>query len=50
MKVIITLEQVFLRTPDGFIWGPGIYSNNYWKQYLNIFDGVKVIARIKNGQ
>ncbi len=48
MKVLINLEQVFSKTPDGLIWGPGIYSEKYWSKYLSIFDGMKVIARIKN--
>jgi len=48
MKVLINLEQVFSKTPDGLIWGPRVYSEDYWSKYLSIFDGVKVIARIKN--
>ena len=48
MKALITLEQVFQKTPEGFIWGPGIYAQNYWNPYLKVFAGVKVMARIKN--
>jgi glycosyltransferase involved in cell wall biosynthesis len=46
MKVLTNFEQVFSKTPDGLIWGPGIYTKDYWSKYLTIFDGVKVIARI----
>lgn len=48
MRLCVTSEQRFIATPDGQIWLPqgGTYSWSFWRRYLDVFDGVKVIARV----
>lgn len=48
MKVIITLEQRFIRTPDGRIWTQGQFPYSFYLQYLEVFKEVSVIARVLN--
>jgi glycosyltransferase involved in cell wall biosynthesis len=46
MRVVVVLEQRFCQTPDGCVWtdGPGEYS--FWKRYLEVFEDVRVVARV----
>jgi glycosyltransferase involved in cell wall biosynthesis len=46
MKVVITLEQRFIRTPDGRIWTQGQFPYSFYLQYLKVFKKVSVIARV----
>jgi glycosyltransferase involved in cell wall biosynthesis len=46
-RVIVVLEQRFEQTPDGNIWGPGSFSREFWQRYLDVFDAVRVLARIR---
>lgn len=45
MKLLVTLEIRFTRTPDGQVWTRTTYGLPYWSRYLKVFDGVKVVAR-----
>jgi glycosyltransferase involved in cell wall biosynthesis len=47
MKVLVTTEHRFERTPDGAVWTGTVYDYPYWKNYLAVFDEVKVLARVK---
>jgi glycosyltransferase involved in cell wall biosynthesis len=47
MNVIVTVEQRFARTPDGAVWAPTIFSYSFWLRYLEIFDRVRVVARVR---
>lgn len=47
MNVAVTTEHRFLRTPDGSIWTSGLQAYPFWARYLSIFDGVKVVARVR---
>jgi glycosyltransferase involved in cell wall biosynthesis len=47
MKVMVTSEHRFLRTPDGAVWTAGVNSFSFWARYLEAFDAVKVIARVR---
>ena len=47
MRVVVTLEQRFDCTPDGFIWGPATFAYSFWQRYLEVFDEVLVVARVK---
>jgi glycosyltransferase involved in cell wall biosynthesis len=44
--VTVALEQRFARTPDGVVWSPAWYSHRFWTRYLDVFDGVRVAARV----
>ena len=46
MRVCVTTEQRFARTPDGRIWALSTFRHDFWLRYLEVFDEVKVLARI----
>jgi len=47
MKVVVTTEHRFLRTPDGLAWTHGVQAYPFWNRYLSVFDGVKIVARVR---
>lgn len=47
MKVLVTTEHRFERTPDGAVWTGTVYDYPYWQNYLAVFEEVQVFARIK---
>jgi hypothetical protein len=47
-RVLVALEQRFERTPDGAVWGPGVCGTAFWARYLEVFDAVTVIARLRS--
>ena len=47
MDVVVTLEHRFEQTLDGAIWTQTQYPHPFWKPYLEVFDRVKVVARVK---
>ncbi len=44
MNCAIVLEARFERTPDGAVWTKA--PQVAWEQYLSVFDGVRVVARL----
>jgi len=48
MKVVIALEARFDRTPDGAIWTLVGFAYSFWKRYLDVFDQVCVVARVRD--
>ena len=46
MNVLVTTEERFVRTPDGKVWAGGSGSYSFWLRYLEVFDSVRVLARI----
>jgi glycosyltransferase involved in cell wall biosynthesis len=48
MNVTIALEHHFLRTPDGCVWTQTTFAYQFWQRYLQVFDSVRVIARVRN--
>jgi len=46
MNVVVTLEQRFDRTPDGKVWTQVAFPHSFWMRYLEVFDRVRVVARI----
>ncbi len=48
MNAIVSVEQRFDRTPDGSVWGPGVFSHAFWLRYLEVFDRVCVVARVRD--
>ena len=47
-KVLLTVDHQFVRTPDGKVWVKTIYGYDFWKRYLNVFDEVRVAARVRD--
>lgn len=48
MKVVVTLEQRFDRTPDGKVWTQVAFAHSFWTRYLEVFDHVSVVARTRD--
>ncbi len=47
MNVVVTCEFRFFRTPDGKVWTSSAFQYQFWQRYLQSFDTVKVVARVK---
>lgn len=47
-KLLLTVDHQFVRTPDGRIWVKTIYGYDFWKRYLEVFDEVRVAARVRD--
>jgi glycosyltransferase involved in cell wall biosynthesis len=50
MRVLLTSEAKFERTPDGVIWGAAPYGCANWLRYLDVFTGAVLIARVADVQ
>lgn len=47
MNLVVTVENHFVRTPDGAVWTPAQLAYNFWIRYLAVFERVRVVARIR---
>jgi glycosyltransferase involved in cell wall biosynthesis len=47
MRVCVTVDQRFDRTPDGTIWTHRPPARSFWDIYLRVFDHVRVAARVR---
>ncbi|MGQ9592751.1 MAG: glycosyltransferase family 4 protein [Planctomycetota bacterium] len=50
MMVTVILEHRFVRTPDGVIWTQTAFPRSVWERYLDVFDEVRVCARVKEAK
>ncbi|MFG1951498.1 glycosyltransferase [Micromonospora sp. NPDC048830] len=48
MRVVVTSEARFRRTPDGAVWTPDGPDHGFWTRYLAVFDEVRVVARVQD--
>jgi len=48
MRVCVVLEQRFSQTPDGAVWTDGPFPSSFWPRYLEVFDRVRVVARVRS--
>lgn len=48
MRVLVTTEARFDRTPDGACWTIGSAGYTFWQRYLDVFDEVGVVARVRD--
>jgi glycosyltransferase involved in cell wall biosynthesis len=48
MNVLVTTEARFDRTPDGAIWTQTSFNHRFWSRYLDVFDRVRVLARVRD--
>lgn len=46
MRVLLTSEARFERTPDGMVWAPAACGTALWNRYLEVFSAVIVAARV----
>ena len=47
MRVVVALEARFSLTPDGAVWTSHTFERLFWKRYLEAFDSVAVLARVR---
>ena len=47
MNVVVTLEHRFDSTSDGRVWTQTTFAHSFWKRYLDVFDHVRVVARVR---
>jgi glycosyltransferase involved in cell wall biosynthesis len=47
MNVSVILEHRFDGTPDGRIWTQTMFDYSFWTAYLEVFDQVQVVARVR---
>jgi glycosyltransferase involved in cell wall biosynthesis len=48
VNVVISQEHRFDRTPDGAVWTQAAFPESYFAPYLEVFDSVRVVARVRN--
>ena len=48
ITLLLTVDHQFVRTPDGKVWVKTIYGYDFWKRYLNVFDKVRIAARVRD--
>lgn len=48
MKVLVTTESRFDRTPDGAVWTVSTVSYRFWQRYLDVFDEVRIVGRLRD--
>lgn len=48
MRVVVTSESRFSRTPDGAVWVEAGPDHTIWRRYLAAFDRVRVAARVRD--
>jgi glycosyltransferase involved in cell wall biosynthesis len=48
MRVLLTSEARFERTPDGVIWGSAPYGAAMWRRYLDVFTSALLMARVSD--
>lgn len=48
MRIVVTSQHRYWRTPEGAIWTDGKYGYGFWTRYLDVFDDVLVVARVGN--
>ncbi|MCG7854049.1 MAG: glycosyltransferase, partial [Methanosarcinaceae archaeon] len=47
MNLSVVLEKRFVGMPDGSVWTDAGFPYSFWKRYLEVFDQIKVIARVR---
>lgn len=47
MDVTVLLEARYVQTPDGAVWARGVFPYTFWTRYLDVFDRVRVVARVQ---
>lgn len=47
MKLLVATDAHLFETPDGQYWSKNIYEYKFWTRYLNVFDKVRIVARVK---
>ena len=48
MDLSLFTDHRFECTPDGAVWTGGLFSHNFYARYLEVFDHVRVAARVRD--
>ena len=48
MRLVITCEHRFERLADGTVWTADVFPYAFWQPYLDVFDEVRVVARVRD--
>lgn len=48
MRLVISLENVYSRTPDSRIWTQTMFGPKFFSRYLRVFDHVVIAARVRD--
>ena len=48
MKLLVAPDSAMLRTPDGKYWCPTIYAYSFFERYLQVFESIVVVSRVKH--
>jgi glycosyltransferase involved in cell wall biosynthesis len=48
MNVVVGIDHRFFRTPDGAVWTQAAFPYSFWTRYLEGFEQVRVVARIRD--
>jgi len=48
MKLLITTDAHIFKTSNGEYWCGAIYGYKFWLRYLDVFDSIRIVARVKN--
>lgn len=48
MRVLVAFDARLERTPDGRVWWDGSLEYSFWQRYLEVFDQVRVVARVRD--
>lgn len=47
MNALVAVDAQLFRTPDGKVWTKTIYGYDFWTRYLDVFETISVVSRIK---
>lgn len=47
MRVVVPLDHRFLQPQDGSVWTDGAFDRAFWRRYLGVFEGVRIVARAR---
>lgn len=47
MRISVSVEYRFQRTPEGAVWTSSAYPYPFWTQFLAVFEAVQVVARVQ---
>lgn len=48
MRLVTTCEHRFERLHEGSVWTADAFPYEYWQPYLDVFDEVRVVARVRD--
>lgn len=46
MKLLLPSDVHLLKTPDGKYWCKYIFGYSFWERYLNVFENIRIAARV----